>query len=75
MLDSERIDWILTTPDIVTSYAAVDTSEQDGRFPSDHLPVRAVLRLPAAPPQAGARARAVAPGRAAARDSRRRRTS
>ena len=44
--DGDRIDWILATPGVVTSYAAAITFEQDGQYPSDHLPVQAVLRLP-----------------------------
>jgi endonuclease/exonuclease/phosphatase family metal-dependent hydrolase len=42
-----RIDWILTTPDVQTTTAAINTHERDGQFPSDHLPVEATLRLPA----------------------------
>ena len=41
----ERIDWILTTPGVAASYAAINTFEQRGQFPSDHLPVQAVLRM------------------------------
>jgi endonuclease/exonuclease/phosphatase family metal-dependent hydrolase len=43
----ERIDWILSSPAVATSYAAINTFEQRGQFPSDHLPVQAVVRLPA----------------------------
>lgn len=42
----ERIDWILTTPGVAASYAAINTFEQRGQLPSDHLPVQAVVRLP-----------------------------
>ncbi|MGH2948227.1 MAG: endonuclease/exonuclease/phosphatase family protein [Solirubrobacteraceae bacterium] len=45
--DGDRIDWILTTPGTTTLSAKINTFEQDGQFPSDHLPVQAVLRLPA----------------------------
>jgi endonuclease/exonuclease/phosphatase family metal-dependent hydrolase len=41
-----RIDWILTSPGIATRSASINTFERRGQFPSDHLPVQAVLRLP-----------------------------
>jgi endonuclease/exonuclease/phosphatase family metal-dependent hydrolase len=44
--DGDRIDWILTTPGITTRYAKINTFERGGQFPSDHLPVQAVIRLP-----------------------------
>jgi endonuclease/exonuclease/phosphatase family metal-dependent hydrolase len=40
-----RIDWILTTPGIETEFAKINIFERRGQFPSDHLPVQAVLRL------------------------------
>ncbi|MFE9609683.1 endonuclease/exonuclease/phosphatase family protein [Streptomyces sp. NPDC006012] len=43
--DGDRIDWILTTPGVTTRRAVIDTFSADGRFPSDHLPVRASLAL------------------------------
>ncbi|MDQ1040526.1 endonuclease/exonuclease/phosphatase family metal-dependent hydrolase [Streptomyces sp. V3I8] len=43
--DGARIDWILTTPGVTTHRASVDTFSLGGRFPSDHLPVRASLTL------------------------------
>lgn len=43
--DGERIDWILTSPGVRTHYAEINTFAQDGQFPSDHLPVQAVLEL------------------------------
>ncbi|MFF7653252.1 endonuclease/exonuclease/phosphatase family protein [Streptomyces sp. NPDC007983] len=43
--DGDRIDWILTSPGVRTRYAAIDTYSRDGQFPSDHLPVHAVLEL------------------------------
>ena len=46
--DGERIDWILATPDWVPLAAAIDRTGRDGRWPSDHFPVTAVLRWPAA---------------------------
>lgn len=42
----DRIDWILSTPDVKTRYAAINTSSKHGQFPSDHLPVQAVVDLP-----------------------------
>jgi len=41
-----RIDWILTSPDVITRYAAVNLHCDQGRYPSDHLPVQAVIALP-----------------------------
>jgi endonuclease/exonuclease/phosphatase family metal-dependent hydrolase len=45
--DGNRIDWILTSPDVTTRVVFINTYESKGQFPSDHLPVQAVLRLPA----------------------------
>jgi endonuclease/exonuclease/phosphatase family metal-dependent hydrolase len=45
--DGDRIDWILTTPGVSTLSASINTFERGGQFPSDHLPVQAVVRLPA----------------------------
>lgn len=42
----DRIDWILTTPDLTTRAALINTFALRGQFPSDHLPVQAVVRLP-----------------------------
>ncbi len=39
-----RIDWILHTPEWETLQAEIDRMNQDGRYPSDHYPVRAELR-------------------------------
>ena len=41
-----RIDWILTSPDVITSYAAINAYGDQGQYPSDHLPVQAVITLP-----------------------------
>jgi exonuclease III len=41
-----RIDWILTSPDVTTRYAAINAHCDQGRYPSDHLPVQAVITLP-----------------------------
>lgn len=43
--DGSRIDWILTTPDVKTRSAAINTYERHGQYPSDHLPVEAHIRL------------------------------
>ncbi|MGB7158736.1 MAG: endonuclease/exonuclease/phosphatase family protein [Tepidisphaeraceae bacterium] len=39
-----RIDWILHTPEWETVGAEIDYANKDGRYPSDHYPVRAVLK-------------------------------
>jgi endonuclease/exonuclease/phosphatase family metal-dependent hydrolase len=39
-----RIDWVLHSTHFTTVSAAIDRTEKDGRFPSDHFPVTAVLR-------------------------------
>ncbi|ATG50483.1 hypothetical protein CFK38_02305 [Brachybacterium vulturis] len=45
--DGERIDWILTSEDITTVRAAINVSSGgEGRFPSDHAAVQALLALP-----------------------------
>lgn len=43
--DGDRIDWILTTPGVEVRAAAINTWTRDGRYPSDHTPVQALLRL------------------------------
>ncbi|WXH43551.1 endonuclease/exonuclease/phosphatase family protein [Streptomyces netropsis] len=43
--DGDRIDWILTSPRVRTRRAAINVFQQDGQFPSDHLPVQADLEL------------------------------
>jgi len=40
-----RIDFIFYTADFVATEAAIDRTAKDGRYPSDHYPVTAVLRL------------------------------
>jgi endonuclease/exonuclease/phosphatase family metal-dependent hydrolase len=44
--DGDRIDWILTSPAVTTLRASTNTFHSGGQFPSDHLPVRATVRLP-----------------------------
>ena len=41
-----RIDWILASPDFDLLDAQIDRSNENGRYPSDHFPVTAVLRVP-----------------------------
>lgn len=40
-----RIDWILTTPGLRTLSTCIDTFQVDGKYPSDHFPVEAVLEF------------------------------
>lgn len=42
---NRRIDWIIHTPDILTLDARINRFNDAGRYPSDHYPVEAVLRL------------------------------
>ena len=42
----ERIDWILTSPTVVTNWSSISTYSDRGQYPSDHLPVQAALVLP-----------------------------
>lgn len=39
-----RIDWVLHTPHFATTAAGINHTNQDGRYPSDHFPVCAVLK-------------------------------
>ncbi|MEX0977823.1 MAG: endonuclease/exonuclease/phosphatase family protein [Pirellulales bacterium] len=41
--NGRRIDFILATPDWKASEATIDRTNRDGRYPSDHYPVTAVL--------------------------------
>ncbi|MGW2093712.1 endonuclease/exonuclease/phosphatase family protein [Promicromonospora sukumoe] len=43
--DGTRIDWILATPGVEVRSAAINTWTRDGRYPSDHTPVQALLRI------------------------------
>lgn len=38
-----RIDWILAGPSLTPREAAIDRTQEDGRYPSDHFPVTAIL--------------------------------
>ena len=42
----DRIDWVLTTPYVLTRHVELDTYSRRGQLPSDHLPVVADLVLP-----------------------------
>ena len=41
--EGSRIDWIVHTPDLRATEAHIDRTSEDGRYPSDHYPVTAVL--------------------------------
>lgn len=42
----DRIDWVLVTPGIAVHEAAIDVSRsREGRYPSDHAPVQALLSI------------------------------
>jgi endonuclease/exonuclease/phosphatase family metal-dependent hydrolase len=38
-----RIDWVLCSPQFTSTSATIDRTNEDGRYPSDHFPVTAVL--------------------------------
>ncbi|GAA1724881.1 endonuclease/exonuclease/phosphatase family protein [Isoptericola hypogeus] len=40
-----RIDWVLATPGTEVLAATINTWTRDGRYPSDHVPVQALVRL------------------------------
>ena len=46
ILGGSRIDWILATPGITVRQAAINTFTLDGRYPSDHAPIQALVSLP-----------------------------
>ncbi|MFE6685715.1 endonuclease/exonuclease/phosphatase family protein [Streptomyces sp. NPDC057743] len=39
----DRVDWILTSPAMRTRRASINTYARKGQFPSDHLPVQALV--------------------------------
>jgi endonuclease/exonuclease/phosphatase family metal-dependent hydrolase len=41
--EGSRIDWIVHSTDLVATEATIDRSNEDGRYPSDHYPLTAVL--------------------------------
>jgi endonuclease/exonuclease/phosphatase family metal-dependent hydrolase len=49
----KRIDWVLHSPEWVTKAAAIDRTQKDGRYPSDHYAVTADLAPRREPPPAG----------------------
>lgn len=44
--DGERIDWIFVSESFTVQDAAIVHDNAEGRYPSDHFPVRATLTLP-----------------------------
>lgn len=46
VIGERRIDWIAVTPDIQVAEAAVNTFRLDDRYPSDHAPIQATVRIP-----------------------------
>ena len=56
-----RIDWILATGDFEGLDAGIDRRHEGGRYPSDHFPVWAVLRLESGAADEGAPGRLPAP--------------
>jgi endonuclease/exonuclease/phosphatase family metal-dependent hydrolase len=45
-VDGEKIDYVFVPPGIGVIDAAIVRTERDGRYPSDHFPVTARIRLP-----------------------------
>lgn len=43
--NGEKIDYVLASPEWTVAEAAIVYDNTDGRYPSDHFPVKAVLRL------------------------------
>ncbi|MDM8005194.1 MAG: endonuclease/exonuclease/phosphatase family protein [Phycisphaerae bacterium] len=54
--EGEKIDYVLASPESTVAEAAIVYDNTDGRYPSDHFPVKAVLRL-YSPAGANSRAR------------------
>ena len=44
-LRGHRIDWILVSPEVTVERSEVNTSDFDGLYASDHLPVEATVRM------------------------------
>jgi endonuclease/exonuclease/phosphatase family metal-dependent hydrolase len=42
-LERKRIDWILATPAVTVLWAAINVTRFNGKWPSDHAPVQAVV--------------------------------
>jgi endonuclease/exonuclease/phosphatase family metal-dependent hydrolase len=45
-IGGDKIDYVLASPEWEVLGAAIVRSEREGRYPSDHFPVTAVVRLP-----------------------------
>ena len=45
----DRVDWILTTADVIPLECRIVRDKVDGRYPSDHFPVTAILRIQTSP--------------------------
>lgn len=45
VVDGDRIDWILLRDGITIEQAAINTYRVDGRYPSDHTPVQALITI------------------------------
>jgi endonuclease/exonuclease/phosphatase family metal-dependent hydrolase len=48
-VDGPRIDFVLCSPDVRVTSASIDAAQQQGRWPSDHLPVTARLQIQPCP--------------------------
>lgn len=46
MVGGHRIDWVLASTGVQVLKAAINTFRLNGRYPSDHVPVQALVRLP-----------------------------
>jgi endonuclease/exonuclease/phosphatase family metal-dependent hydrolase len=44
-LERKRIDWILATPTVSVLRAGINVTRYDGKWPSDHAPVQAVVNF------------------------------
>lgn len=61
--EGPRIDFVLVSPGVRVVSASIDAAQRQGRWPSDHLPVTALIELPCSSPigRAGAAAAHRAP--------------
>lgn len=46
VVGGDRIDWVLASPSVTILEAAISMFRVRGRYPSDHAPVHALVRLP-----------------------------
>jgi endonuclease/exonuclease/phosphatase family metal-dependent hydrolase len=51
-LERKRIDWILATPTVSVLRVGINVTRYDGKWPSDHAPVQAVVNFSAPVPDA-----------------------